>query len=77
MSLWLVGQFFMVESRRCGVFPGMVVGGRGASWCRQPMGCPSRFGPCMPGWFGVGRLACGLFIVGWLFLQHFGWYQVV
>ena len=31
----------------------------------------------MPGWFDVGRLACGLFIVGSFFLQQFGWYPVV
>ena len=72
---WLVGCI-MVESQRCGVFVGMVVGGRGASWCRQPMGRRSRFDPCMPGWFAVGRLACGLFIVGSFFLQQFGWYPV-
>ena len=67
----------MVESRRCGAFVGMVPGGHGASWCRRPMGRRSRFDPSMPGWFGVGRLACGLFIVGSFFLQQFGWYLVV
>ena len=59
------------------MFVGMVAGGGGASWCRQPMGRWSCFDPCMPGWFGVGRLACGLFIVGLFFLQQFGWYPVV
>ena len=73
---WLVGCL-MAESRHCGAFVGMVVAGRGASWCRQPMGRRSRFDPCMPCWFGVGRLACGLFIVGSFFLQQFGWYPVV
>ena len=73
---WLVGRL-MVESWRCGAFVGMVVGGHGASWCCQPMERRSRFDPCMPGWFGVGRLACGLFIVGSFFLQQFGWYPVV
>ena len=67
----------MVESRRCGAFLGMVAGGRGASWCRQPMGRRSRFDPWMPGWFGVGRLACGLFTVGSFFLQQFGWCPAV
>ena len=67
----------MVESRRCGAFVGMVAGGRGASCCRQPMGRRSRFDPCMPGRFGVGRLACGLFIVGLFFMQQFGWDPVV
>ena len=41
-----------------------MVGGRGAACCDQPMGRRSLFDPCMPGWLGVGRLACGLFIVG-------------
>ena len=49
---------------------GMVAGGRGASCCRQPMGRRSRFNPCMPGRLGVGPLACGLFIVGFFFLQQ-------
>ena len=43
----------------------MVVGGRGAPRCRQPIGRRSRFDPCTPGWFGVGRLACGLFTIKW------------
>ena len=60
----------MVELRRCVVSVGMVVGGRGAPWCRQPMGRLSRFDPCMPGWFDVGRFACGLFIVGSFSLQQ-------
>ena len=67
----------MVQFRRCVVFVGMVVGGCGASWCRQPMGRRSSFDACMPRWFGVGRLACGLFIVRSFYLQQFGWYMVV
>ena len=67
----------MVESQRCGAFMGMVVGGRGASWCRQPMGRRSCFDPWMPGWFCVCRLAWGLLIVASFFLQQFGWYPVV
>ena len=67
----------MVELRRCVASVGMVVSGHGAPWCRQPMGRRSRCDPCMPGCFGVGRLACGLFIVGSFFLQQFGWYMVV
>ena len=31
----------------------------------------------MPGWFGVGRLAPGLFVPGSFFLQQFGSYMVV
>ena len=73
---WLVGRL-MVESGCYGAFVGMVTGGRGASWCRQPMGHRSRCDPCMPGWFGVARLLCGLFIVGSSFLQRFGWYPAV
>ena len=67
----------MVESRRCGVFVGRVTGGRGALCCCQPMGSGSRFDPCMPCRFGVGRLACGLFIVGLFFVQQFDWYPVL
>ena len=43
---------------------GYVVGERGAACCRHPMGRRFRFDPCIPGRSGVGRLACGLFIVG-------------
>ena len=44
---------------------------------RQPVGRRSCFDPCMPGWFGVGRLACGLFMVmSWL-LPWFCWCTVV
>ena len=64
----------MVESRRCAAFVGMVADKHGTSLCRQPTLCRSRFDPCMAGWFGVGRLACGLFIVWSFFLQQFGWY---
>ena len=67
----------MVELRHAVVFVCMVVGGRGAPWCCQPVGCRSRLDPCMPGWFGIGRLACGLFLVGSLSLQQFGWCMVV
>ena len=45
------------------MFVGTIVGGRGAPWCCQPVGRRFRFDPCTPGWFGVGRLACGLFTV--------------
>ena len=45
----------------------MVACGRGASCCHRPMGCCSCFTPSMSGRFGVGRLACGLFIVGLFF----------
>ena len=59
----LVGR--LRDGRVTFLFVGMVVGGRGAPWCRQPVGRRSRFDPCTPGWFGVGRLACGLFMVKW------------
>ena len=67
----------MVQLRPCVVTVDMIVGRRGAQWCRQPMERCSRFDPCMPGWFGVGRLAWGLFIVGSLSLHQCGWYMVV
>ena len=67
----------MVELRRCVVSVGMVVGRRGAPWCRQPTGRCSRLDFCTPGWSGSGRLACGLFIFGSFSLQLFGWYMVV
>ena len=67
----------MVELQCSVVSVGMVVGGRGAPWCREPVGRRSRLDPCMPGWFGVGRLACGLFMVALLFLQRSGWCMVV
>ena len=47
------------------LFADMVAGGRGASRRLQLDGRRSPFDPCMPGWFGVGRLACGLFTVKW------------
>ena len=59
------------------MFVDMVVGGRGTPRCCQPVGRRSCFDPCMPGKFGVGRLACGLFMVmSWL-LQRFCWCTVV
>ena len=67
----------MVGLRRCFVSVGMVIGGRRAPWCRQPVGCHSRSDPCMPGWFGVGQLTCGLYIVGSFSLHQFGWCLVV
>ena len=73
---WLVGCI-IVELGFSLVSVGVVVGGCGAPWCRQPVGCRSRFDPCMPGWFGVGRPACGLFAVWSFSLQQFGWYMVV
>ena len=55
----------------------MVAGGRGASWCRQTIGCRSCLDPCMPGRFGVGRLTCGLFSVRLFLLQQSGRHPVV
>ena len=57
----LVG--WLRDGRVTGLFADMVAGGRGASQRCQPDGRRSRFDPCMHGWFGVGRLACGLFTV--------------
>ena len=59
------------------MFVGMVVRGRGAPRFRQPVGRRSRFDPCMPGWFGVGRLTCGLFMVMPWPLPWFCWCTVV
>ena len=59
------------------VFVGMVVGGRGAPRFCQPVGCRPCFDPCMPGWFGVGRLALGLFMVMSWPLHWFCWCTVV
>ena len=59
----LVGQ--LRDGRLTVLFPDMVAGGRGASGRCQPDGRRSCFDPCMPGWFDVGRLACGLFTVKW------------
>ena len=58
------------------LFVGMVVDGRVAPRCRQPVGRRSRFNPCTPSWFGVGRLACGLFAVKWRLQLRCGWCAV-
>ena len=63
----------MVELRCSVVFVGMVVDGPGSPWCRQPVGHCSLIDPCMPGWFDVSRLACGLFVVASWLPQLFGW----
>ena len=73
---WLAA-FEMVESRCSVVSVGMVAGGRGAPRCRHPVGRLSRFNPCTPGWSGVGRLACGLFMVMWRLQLRCGWCAVV
>ena len=73
---WLVGRSTVPRSlltfvgrlrggRVTVLFVDMVVGGRSPTRCRQPVGRCLRFDPCTPGWFGVGRLACGLFKVKW------------
>ena len=67
----------MVELQYSVVSVGMVVRGIGPPWCRLPVGCRSGFDPCMPGCFGVGRLACGLFMVASLLLLRFGWCMAV
>ena len=73
---WLAA-FVMVESRCSVAFVGMVASGRGAPRCRHPVGRRSRFDPCTPGWFGVGRLACGLFTVMWRLQLRCSWCAVV
>ena len=45
--------------------------------CCQPVGRRFRFDPCTPGWFGVGRLACGLFTVKWRLQLRCCWFAVV
>ena len=59
------------------MFVGTVVGGRGSPLCRQPVGRRSRTGPYTFGQFGVGRRACGLFMVTSCPLQWFCWCAVV
>ena len=73
---WLA-SFVMVESQCSVVFVGMVLSGRGTPRCRDPVGRRSFFDPCTPGWFGVGRLACGLFTVMWRLQLRCGWCAVV
>ena len=73
--LMLVGR--LRDGRVTFLFVGMVVGGRGAPRCRQLVRRRSRFDPCTPGWFGVGRLACGLYTVKWRLQLRCGWCAVV
>ena len=73
----LLAAFVMVELRCSVVFLGMVVSGRGAPRCRHPVEQRSRFDPCTPGWFRVGRLACGLSTVMWRLQPRCGWCAVV
>ena len=73
---WLAASV-MVELRCSAVSVGMVAGGRGTPRCRLPVGRRSRFNPCTPGWFGVGRLVCGLFTVMWQLQLRCGWCAVV
>ena len=73
---WLAASV-MVELRCSVVSVGMLAGGRGAPRCRLPVGCRSCFDRYTPGWFGVGRLACGLFTVMWRLQLRSGWCAVV
>ena len=73
---WLAVSI-MVELRCSAVSVGMVAGGRAAPRCRLPVGRRSRFDPCTPGSFGVGRLACGLLTVMWRVQLRCGWCAVV
>ena len=61
--LMLVGR--LRDGRVTVLFADIFAGGRGASRRCQPDGRRSRFDQCMPGWYDVGRLACGLFTVKW------------
>ena len=67
----------MAELRCSVVFVGMVADGGGAAGCRRPVRRRSRLDPCMPAYFGVGRLARGLFMVKLWLLQRFSWCMVV
>ena len=69
--------FVMVQLRCSVAVVGMVASGRGAPRCRHPVGRRSRFDPCTPGWFGVRRLAPGLFTVMWRLQLRCGWCAVV
>ena len=69
--LMLVGR--LRDGRVTVLFVGMVVAGRSAPRYRQPVGRRSRFDPCTPGWFGVGRLACGLLTVKSRLQLRCGW----
>ena len=71
----LVGR--LRDGRVTVLFADMVAGGRGASRRWHPNGRRSRFNPCMPGWFGVGRLACGLYTVKWRLQLRCGRCKVV
>ena len=71
----LVGR--LRDGRVSVLFADMVARGRGVSRRCQPNGRRSGFDPCMPGWFGVGRLACGLFTVKWRVQLRCGWCVVV
>ena len=73
---WLAAPV-MVELRCSAVSGRMVAGGRGAPPCRPSVGRRSRSDPCTPGWFGVGRVACGLFTVMWRLQLRCGWCAVV
>ena len=53
------------------------VRGYGRWWACQPIGRRFPLDPCTPGWFGVGRLACGLFTVKWWLQLWCGWCSVV
>ena len=69
---------FVLAACSCSaVFVGTIVGRRGAPWCCQLVGRRFRFAPCTPGWFGIGRLACGLFTVRWRLQLRCCWFAVV
>ena len=76
-SLLPLAAFVLAALWCSAVFVGTIVSGRGAPRCCQPVGRRFRFDPCTPGWFGVGRLASGLFTVKWWLQLWCGWCAVV
>ena len=76
-SLRLVGRLYNGRVVALCCVPGY---GRRRAWrttVSPTHGTPFPFRPVHAWLFGVGRLACGLFIVGSFSLQQFGWYMVV
>ena len=62
----------MAELQCSVVSVGMVAGGPGSPWCRQPVGRRSRIDPCMPGWFRCWR-ACVWSVYGCIVVAAAPW----